>query len=323
MASLEIHFGIIFPEKVLKSCLYLLCQMNVDRRAVSDYGHTTSQLGPMSHFAYLLKKSKDSFLSWLYASSPGEADDDLLYFDDRLPPRDPSGCLPLVKLFWDMGQDFIVDGGKTDYYRQPWYQRFFIQPGAHNGILPDRNPECHTSGDFLWDAGVWKDYAQVTDFLDSPCGFGQVINVLTGDEEAVCNLELRHQANFLEMKTGQGRFFIRSSRGGSCEAGGIGTNALAMARLDGSILALRASEMKEGETPLFQATAIIRLRLERGEGSILLRLWGRSPIKIQIFFLDWPKAVELEGRPLLQWQHHFRYLSLEIPAEASRHQVRY
>ena len=72
----------------------------------------------------------------------------------------------------DQGGSFIVEtdeseGGDTisHYYSEPWYDKLFIQPGGHNCILVDENPESQRAGDFLHDVPAWNNSAVITDFL--------------------------------------------------------------------------------------------------------------------------------------------------------------
>ena len=208
MPVLESNFGIEFPKEVLNSYMYLLYQMDFKNKEIYDFGDTGTHLGSMSNFAYLLKKTKDPLLKWLYDLAPGDHDVDLLFHESGIKPQDPSG-LPKVKLFRDVGtavfrsgfnhedfafvfrcgpfynhqhfdqgsfflvdkgEDFILEGSKTDYYNDPWYQKFFIQPGAHNCILADRNVESQIAGDLPKDVSAWQDYAKITQFLEFPEG---------------------------------------------------------------------------------------------------------------------------------------------------------
>ena len=73
----------------------------------------------------------------------------------------------------DRGGTFICEtdeseGGDTisHYYSEPWYDKLFIQPGGHNCILVNGNPESQRAGDFLHDVPAWKDYATITDFIN-------------------------------------------------------------------------------------------------------------------------------------------------------------
>jgi len=205
MPALEMNFGIEFPGVIFDAHTYLLYQTNFKTGEIYDFGDTGSHLAPMANFAPLLKKTKDPLLGWLYGLAPGDEDMDLLFAQEGVKPREPS-ILPGIKLFRDVGtavfrsgfgdgdfafifrcgpfynhqhfdqgsfflvdrgEDFLLEGGKTDYYNDPWYQKFFIQPGAHNCILADGNVESQIAGDLLKDVGAWRDSARITDFLET------------------------------------------------------------------------------------------------------------------------------------------------------------
>ncbi len=168
------------------------------------FGVTDNQFFPMGNFAHLIGTFKDPHLAWLYNLSPGELDRDLFFFDASV-KSEPPDDLPPVKHFRDVGTvifrsgfgpedftfvfrcgpfynhqhfdqgsfflsdygiDFITEAGKTDYYEDPWYQKFFIQPGGHNCILVDGNVESQRAGDITRDVPGWNDVARITDFLD-------------------------------------------------------------------------------------------------------------------------------------------------------------
>lgn len=205
MPVLKAHFGIEFPAKVLRSHLYLPYQLNPQTRRISDFGDTGAKLLPMSNFAYILHESRDPLLKWLDGLAPGADESDLVYGDTTVRPEPPEAGLPPVRLFRDVGtavfrsgfkpddfsfvfragpfynhqhfdqgsfylsdrgEDFLVEGGRTDYYDDPWYQGFFIQPGAHNCILVDGNVESQRAGDLRDDVPAWRDFARITDFLE-------------------------------------------------------------------------------------------------------------------------------------------------------------
>jgi hypothetical protein len=209
MPVLAAHFGIVLPDKVYRSHLYLPYQLNSESREVYDFGDTGARLLPLSNFAYVFHATHDSVLAWLYGLAPGTAEADLEYAADGIRPEPPGDRLPPVKLFRDVGtvvfrsgfgpndfsfvfragpfynhqhfdqgsffladrgEDFLVEGGRTDYYNDPWYQAFFIQPGAHNCLLVDENVESQRAGDLLHDVPAWHDFARITDFLEFPEG---------------------------------------------------------------------------------------------------------------------------------------------------------
>lgn len=208
MSVLGRNFGIRFPKKIASSYLYLIYQMNRASGNILDFGDTSDKLIPMSNFAYLIGKYRDPYLKWLYDLSPGNSDKDLFFLDETVIAKNPEN-LPLVKHFRDvgtvvfrsgftnddfifvfrcgpffnhqhfdqgsfflsdLGQEFITEAGRTNYYNDPWYQKLFIQAGAHSTILANDNPESQRAGDLLNDVEAWNDYAQITDFFEFEAG---------------------------------------------------------------------------------------------------------------------------------------------------------
>ncbi|MCE5251585.1 heparinase II/III-family protein, partial [bacterium] len=157
----------------------------------------------LANCAYLLGKYRDPYLKWLYGFNPGTTERDLLFGDETIVAKSP-GDLPPVAHFRDIGttvfrsgfghddfmfvfrcgpfvnhqhfdqgafflndrgENFLGEAGRTDYYADLWYQKLVIQPGGHNCILADGNPESQRAGDFLRDVPAWKNYAFTTDFI--------------------------------------------------------------------------------------------------------------------------------------------------------------
>lgn len=72
--------------------------------------------------------------------------------------------------FWlaDKGEIFIgeQDPKKSDYYDDPLYQPWVIQPAAHSTILIDGDPQSQRTGDHRGFAPGFDDYAFIASFLD-------------------------------------------------------------------------------------------------------------------------------------------------------------
>jgi hypothetical protein len=161
-----------------------------------------SYLG-MGNAVWLLAKYRDPHLKWLYDMNPGTTERDLIFLDESLPAKPPAD-LPKAKHFRevgttvfrsgfsrddfvfifrcgayinhqhfdqgafflaDRGEEFLGEVGRTDYYADDWYQNLVIQPGGHNCILVNGNPESQRHGDILHDVPAWKDRASTTDFF--------------------------------------------------------------------------------------------------------------------------------------------------------------
>ncbi len=153
----------------------------------------------ISHMVYLIKKYKNPYMKWIYDFAPLASDLDILFYPDNVKEKQPP-LPPKLKTFKDTGivsirdrnsdkdfffvmhcgpfynhnhfdqgtfflsydgENYITEAGKTDYYLDPWYNSFFIQPIGHNTILINDNPESQNHGDFLKDVKEWKDYAKI------------------------------------------------------------------------------------------------------------------------------------------------------------------
>lgn len=210
IAVLERNFGIQFPESVFHSFKYIFYQSDPETGSIYDFGDARNQLGDMSNFVYILKKTRDPVLKWLYDRFPGSKDMDLFFYDQTIPSKAPydlpkivhfkdvgtvvfrSGfkpgdfafifrCGPFYNhqhfdhgtfFLLDKGEALLVSGpGRTDYFDDPWYHRLFIQPGGHNCILVDETIESQLAGgDLLHDVGAWQDHGKITDLLEFPGG---------------------------------------------------------------------------------------------------------------------------------------------------------
>lgn len=215
MAVLERNFGIQFPGKVFHSYRYIFYQAVFPQEdhqgsaAIYDFGDARNQLSSMTPLVYLLNKTRDPLLKWLYDKKPGKEDMDLFYYDDTIPSKGPSD-LPTCAWFKDVGtvvfrsgfgyedfafifrcgpfynhqhfdhgsfylldkgEELISEPGRTEYYTDPWYHKLFIQPGGHNCILVDENVESQRAGgDLLHDVKAWQDHGKITNFMEFEAG---------------------------------------------------------------------------------------------------------------------------------------------------------
>lgn len=203
LPGLDRTFGIQFPSKLYEAHKLLFYQWDAHTNHLYDWGDTVTSLRSMSNFTWLLNKSGDPLLQWLYDKNPGSSDVDLLLLNKRHESEDIES-LPTVTLFEDTGtavfrsgfdedafifvfrcgpffnhqhfdqgsffladrgEEFLGEVGRSDYYEDPWYQKLVIQPGGHNCILIDGNPESQRAGDLLHDVPAWNDYARISDYM--------------------------------------------------------------------------------------------------------------------------------------------------------------
>lgn len=201
--ALERTFGVELPEKMYRGYRFLLYQANAGSKRVYDYGDAGDRLNGFSNFSWMLAKTRDPHLKWLYDLVPGTNDVDLFFGDESIPSQSPDD-LPKIARFRDTGtvvfrsgfaqddfifvfrcgafynhqhfdqgafyladhdEDFLVEAGRTDYYTDPWYQKLFIQSAGHNCILLDGDPESQRAGDLRTDVTAWQDHAAITDFF--------------------------------------------------------------------------------------------------------------------------------------------------------------
>ncbi len=203
LPALERTFKIRFPDKLSHSYEFLIYHLDPETKDLYDFGDSATRLGKMSNFAYLVSKYRDPHLKWLYDLSPGTGDVDLFLLDESVEANPPDN-LPGIRLFkdvgtavfrsgfghedfmfifrcgpfynhqhfdqgsfvlYDRGECFLGEMGKSDYYNDPWYQKLVIQPGGHNCILVNNNPESQRAGDLLHDVPAWKNSASIADFM--------------------------------------------------------------------------------------------------------------------------------------------------------------
>ncbi len=203
MPALERTFGLTFPPKTYKALDIIPYQLDRETKALYDWGDTSTGLGALSNFTWTIAKTKNPYYRWLYDLTPGRSDADLFLMDESVPSADPE-ALPRIRRFEeidtvvfrsgfqhddfaflfrcgpfynhqhfdqgsfylaDRGEVFLKELGKSDYYDDPWYQKLVIQPGGHNCVLVDKNPESQIAGDLLHDVKAWDRFAKLSDFL--------------------------------------------------------------------------------------------------------------------------------------------------------------
>ncbi len=187
----------------------------LDDKQFFHFGDSSSELGPLTNWAWLLPRTKDPLLAWLYDRlKKDETVMDVLYPNEGLPRRPPYD-LPPSRLFRDLGTTVFRSGWKKDdfifvmrtgaffnhqhldqgtfwlsdrgltfvserhgstYYDDPIYQSHYTQPVAHSTILIDRNPQSQRTGDPLLFAPGFDDRAAVRGYLD-----GETAAFVAGD----------------------------------------------------------------------------------------------------------------------------------------------
>lgn len=177
----------------------------LDDKLFFHFGDSSSGLGPLTNWAWLLAKTKDPLLAWLYDRlKTDETIMDVLYPNEDIPRRAPYD-LPPGRLFRDLGTTVFRSGWKNDdfifvlrtgaffnhqhldqgtfwlsdrgvtfveerhgstYYDDPIYQSHYTQPVAHSTVLIDHHPQSQRTGDPLLFAPGFDDRAAVRGYLD-------------------------------------------------------------------------------------------------------------------------------------------------------------
>jgi hypothetical protein len=205
LPAIENVFKIDFSPNLRRSYLDLLWAGLIKEKLFFHFGDTGGNLGPLTNWAWLLPKYKDTELSWLYHFlKQGETLMDILYKTEEVPKKEPFSLNP-VRSFWDLGTTVFKSGWEKDdfvfvmrtgafynhqhldqgtfwladrgtifieerhgstYYDDPFYQSHYTQPVAHSTILIDHNPQSQRTGDPLLFAEGFEDRAFIYHFLD-------------------------------------------------------------------------------------------------------------------------------------------------------------
>lgn len=168
-----------------------------------DVGDSHPELSTLSEFAWLSSHSNDPVFQWLYMQSPRKDIFDFMFGTNKGPETPPtsfpksiefpelgavvfrSGWSPddIVMNFrcghfynhqhYDQGSfqlnaygvSLIPEAGWANYYNDPWYRRYYIQPVGHNTLLLDEDAGSQESGDYLHFIKAADRSAKITDFI--------------------------------------------------------------------------------------------------------------------------------------------------------------
>jgi Heparinase II/III-like protein len=184
LLALKRVFGIDYWNRthVLKSLTYPLYTLGQPTSTSLDMGDSHPPNG--QNLALLVNQSKDPTLRWYYDLFEHSSINDFLFFDDSVPPEPPS--LPVSRLFpekgnavfrtgwgptdWMLlfragpnfnhqhadqgsfllnafGENLVTEAGRSHYYNDPYYAKYFTQAVGHNTVLVDDNPESQVIAD--------------------------------------------------------------------------------------------------------------------------------------------------------------------------------
>ncbi|MEN8228855.1 MAG: heparinase II/III family protein, partial [Bacteroidota bacterium] len=205
LPAMDNVFDIDMSEKIRGSYKELIWAGNIKNKKAYYFGDSRGELGPLTHWAWLLAKHKDPLLGWFYNHLKGdETMMDVLYETGDVPAEDPFDENP-VKFFrnvgttvfksgwekddfifvmrtgafynhqhldqgsfWlaDRGSRFIEERHGSTYYLDPYYQSWYTQPVAHSTILIDHNHQSQRVGDPLVFADGFHDHAFLYHYLN-------------------------------------------------------------------------------------------------------------------------------------------------------------
>ncbi len=205
LPAVENVFKVDLSENLNGSYRDIAWQGLIKSKLFFHFGDSGGNLGPLTNWAWLLRKNKDPLLGWLYHFLKKEETlVDALYETENAPRKDPFGENPVTLFkdigttifksgwekddfvfvmrsgaffnhqhldqgtFWlaDRGNTFIGERHGSTYYDDPIYQSHYTQPIAHSTILVGHNQQSQRVGDPLRFAQGFDDHAFVYHFLD-------------------------------------------------------------------------------------------------------------------------------------------------------------
>ncbi|MHB8581064.1 MAG: heparinase II/III domain-containing protein [Ignavibacteriaceae bacterium] len=176
---------------------------NYSNPKILDMGDTGPVLSTLSEFAWLSSHSNDPVFQWFYNQSPRNNIFDFMFGSDTCAVTPPT-FLPKSKEFPELGavvfrsgwspddivlnfrsgpyynhqhfdqgsfqlnafgETLIPEAGYADYYRVPWFSRYYIQPVGHNTLLLDQDAGSQRSGDYLHFIKAANKFAKLKDFI--------------------------------------------------------------------------------------------------------------------------------------------------------------
>ena len=202
--ALERVFGQAYWDRtnVLQSLQYPLHTLADPINESFDMGDTHPPGG--HNIASVVARSTDPVIRWYGSRFERRTIFDFLFFDERVPPKPPSG--PGSRIFnvkgdavfrtgWDadaglvlfragptfnhnhsdqgsfqfraLGETMVTEAGWSDYYKDPYYDTFFTQAAGHNTLLVDGNPASQDIADTAQFAALNR-HPRITDATLTP-----------------------------------------------------------------------------------------------------------------------------------------------------------
>ncbi|MCL5030878.1 MAG: heparinase II/III-family protein [Bacteroidetes bacterium] len=176
---------------------------NFSNPGILDVGDSHPELSTLSEFAWLSSHSNDPVFKWLYKQSPRNNIFDFMFGSDKGEETSPIS-LPKSKEFpeigavvfrsgWSpddivlnfrsghfynhqhfdqgsfqlnaFGETLVPEAGYANYYNDPRYRSYYIQPVGHNTLLLDEDAGSQRSGDYLHFIKAANRSAKLKDFI--------------------------------------------------------------------------------------------------------------------------------------------------------------
>lgn len=188
---------------LLNSYKYFLYNYSDPR--ILDNGDSHPELSTLSSFSWLSTHSNDPSFQWLYMKSPRNNVLDFMFGSDSGVETPPTS-LPKSKEFPELGavvfrsgwspddvvmnfrcgpwynhehydqgsfqlnafgRTLVPEAGDVNYYADPWYQGYYIEPAGHNTVLVDEDAGSQESGDYPHFIKSANRMARITDFIST------------------------------------------------------------------------------------------------------------------------------------------------------------
>ncbi len=188
-------------KSLLGSYKYFL--YNFSNPDILDVGDSHTQLSTLSEYAWLSSYSHNPVFQWLYMKSPRNEIFDFMFGSDKgkvTPPTSLPTSIQFPELgavvfrsgwspddivmnfrsgpFYNhqhfdqgsfqinaFGQSLLTEAGWANYYTNPYYRSYYIQPIGHNTLLLDEDGGSQRSGDFLHFIKAADKHARLKDFI--------------------------------------------------------------------------------------------------------------------------------------------------------------
>lgn len=208
-------------QNIFDSYRYFL--YNFSDPVVFDVGDSHAGESTLSNFAWISSNTNDPIFNWFYQKSPKENVLDFLFGKDDVKVKSPEGILPASALFKEIGgvvfrsgwsgddillnfrsgafynhqhfdqgsfqlrafgETLVPEAGWANYYNDPWYPRYYIQPAGHSTLLLDEDAGSQRSGDYnnFFIPSANK-HAKTTDFITTDfysAATGEISDVYRG-----------------------------------------------------------------------------------------------------------------------------------------------